>query len=166
MEMKPGKYEATISDYGIGATKSGDPQVMILFNYKDAEGKDHEITWYGSLKEKALKITLKSLLTCGFKGNDVSALAEGCMGNALDVNTPVQIDIQLEPSMDGTKSFLRVKWINPLGGAAFRSKFSKGEAVTKLGALNIKGELAALRQEMGVKASAKAQADDFDNLPF
>ena len=150
-KMKPGVYEARISNYAIGTTQAGDPQVLILLNYNDEENAPHEVTWFGSLKEgKAQEITLRTLLDCGFSGSDPVDLADGTDSHLLDVITPVRITIE-EHEYQGKKS-LRVQWINRMGGRALEKKITKSEARIKLGALNLKGALAQARQEMGVKA--------------
>jgi hypothetical protein len=173
MAIQPGIYQAKIVDYGIGHTKAGDPQVMILFEFNGAEGQRHEMTWLGTLKEgKGQEITLKALLTCGMRGNDIDALADGVVSNILDVNSPVNITLQLEPNQEG-KQVLRVKWINAVGGKVFRDKLSRNEAKIKMGALNLKGAMAAVRAETGIKDAPRQQAvgqsfspDDQDDIGF
>lgn len=154
-KIQAGIYEANISEYGIGPTKSGDPQVMILFNYNDLEGTPHEITWFGSLKEgKAQEITMRTILYCGFNGSDPADLAEGVSSGLLDVATPVKITIE-ESEYQGKKS-MKVAWVNRMGSQSMEKRISKSEAKIKLGALNLKGALAAMRQETGIRVEPRA----------
>jgi hypothetical protein len=144
-KMQPGIYEARIVNYGIGTTKAGDPQAMILFEYTDQEGQPHEVTWYGTFKEgKGQEITLKALLTCGFKGNDPSALTEGVEGKALDHDRIVKITIKEETSQDG-KKFMRIRWINEHNREL--KSMDRSAAKVKLGAMNLAGQLAMIRAQ-------------------
>lgn len=171
--ITPGKYEARIVNYDITEDKKGNPQVAVLFSFTDQEGPK-EYTWYGGLStEGGRKVTLKALLTMGFKGKNVADLAGGVESHALNVSTPVEIDIQNEDYQG--KVYTKVKWINRLGGAKFANALSKQEAKAKLAALNLDGELAAIRAETGnnvqpIKKAAGAEGDfdafDESGLPF
>lgn len=155
-KIVPGKYTAKISNYGITPTKSGDPQIAVLFDFNDQDGTPHEITWFGSLNgEKAQEITSKACLTMGLVGNDLGKIAAGVEGGALDHETPVSI--QIEPHTWDGKTVMRVKFINRLGGQAFQKKLSESEAKLKLAALNLGGVVAAARQELGIKDERKAK---------
>ena len=46
---------------------------------------------------------------------------------------------------------MKIAWVNAIGGAAFKNLAAKADVKAKLSTLNIKGELAALRAQMGVK---------------
>lgn len=153
-QIKPGIYQATISNYGIGVTQNGNPQVMILFNFQDHENAPREMTWYGSLKEgKAQEYTLKTLLYCGFSGSDPAEIADGIESGLLDHITPVKITVE-EHEYEGKKS-MRVSWVNKIGSKAMEKRITKSEAKLKLGTLNLKGTLAAVRQETGIKAEPR-----------
>jgi hypothetical protein len=174
--IQSGKYQGKIIDYGIGETRGGSPQVMILFEMLDQEMDRHELTWYGTLKEgKGQEITLKALLTCGMKGNDLDALADGVLSNILDVDTPVSLTVEREPRLDAMgnstgETVAKIKWINRAGGAAFQSKLSRDEAKSKISSLNLKNALAAARHETGIKDVPRKQEQknepNFDDLPF
>lgn len=174
MATQPGIYKAKISNYGITNTKAGDPQIAVLFDFENQEKVPCEMTWFGTLKEgKGRDITLKALLTMGMRGNDIEALAGGLDSNTLNPENPVNITIDEEPDQAG-KYHMRVKWINSVGGAAFRDKLTKDEAKVKLGALNLKGAMALIRAETGIKDEPKKAAPsrpapgDFtmDDIPF
>lgn len=170
-ELQANQYQAKIIDYGIGEAKTGTPQVMVLLEILDIDNDRHEATWYGFLTENAMPHTLKTLLQLGFRGNDIETLAEGVLGNTLNVDNPVLATIEREAKQgDPTKTFAKVKWLNPMGGSAFRAKLSRQEAKQKLGALNVKGALLALRQETGIKdapppaAQKQAVGQSFSNF--
>lgn len=151
-KITAGIFEARISNYGITVTKEGHPQVAILFDYNDHDGTPHEVTWFGTLKEgKGQEFTLKSLLYCGFSGSDPADLADGANTGLLDTMTPVKITIE-EQEYNGKRQ-MKVAWINRIGGAI--KSITKSEAKLKMGALNLKGALAAARQETGIKAEQR-----------
>jgi hypothetical protein len=162
-KIQPGTYEARVSDYGIGTTNDGNAQVMVLLAYKDQTGENHEVTWFGTLKEgKGREITLKALLTMGFAGDDVAALAEGIHSNLLDAVTPVSI--VLEEHTYNDKKSIRVQWINSLGGKMMEKRIEKSQAKLLLGALNLKGDLAMLRSQQP-KAPQKKTAGSHPFAP-
>ena len=164
-KIEPGKYEARIVNYGIGQTKAGDPQVMVLLEYLDKDGQSHEITWYGHVKSpEAANITAKALLCCGMRGNEIGDLADGVESGVLDTETPVKITVELEPKQDGNGTYARVKWINRLGGQAFQGRLTKSDAKLKLAPLNLKGAMMMARQETGI--ADKPKSDNFDDIPF
>lgn len=166
--LQQGKYEAKIIDYGVGTAKSGSPQVMILFGIQ-TQDSFHELTWYGNLSDKAMKYTLEALLACGMQGNDVAALADGVNSGLLDVDTPVSVTVAHEMSEKDGKTYARIKWVNRAGGAAFKNKLSKQEATIKLGALDLKAQMAFMRQELGVADAPRGngKAQNFsDDIPF
>lgn len=163
-KIQPGVYQANIINYGIDVNKNGNAQAAILFEYNDHDGQRHEVTWFGSFKEgKALEITLKTLLACGFSKDDPAELAAGYDSHALDVSTPVKITIE-EQEYEG-KKFMRVQWVNPL--RQFKS-MSKDEAKVKLGAMNLKAQLALMKQELGQpvrqEKPMREHGDDSDDL--
>lgn len=141
---KAGRYDARIVDYGITEIEStGNTYVAILLEFTQ-DGERKEITYFGFLSsEKSRKHTFDALTNCGFKGTDLSVLADGVQSGALDHETPVNIVIEQE-TYEG-KTRWRVRWINRR--AAFRSKIDRAEAKSRLGALS--GELAAYRRENG-----------------
>lgn len=163
-KIKPGKYKANILDYGIKETKTGAPQVCIAMNYLDSDQDVHEITWFGVLKGGAEEITIETLLRCGMKGNDILALAGGAESDLLDAATTYTIAV-VEHEWEGKKS-MRVQWISNSAGA-LENKLSKQDATTKFGALNLKGAVAKMRQDTGMKdepRKAPAKADDLDEM--
>ena len=147
-KMKPGDYQARIVNYGITNNKAGDPQLAILFEYNDEENQRHEVTWFGSFKEKALEWTLKTLIVCGFSGEDPAELATGVESGLLDTISPVTIVLD-EQEYQG-KRFIRVTWVNPSGGKSLGGRITKEEAKVKLGAMNLRGQMAMIRQKEGV----------------
>lgn len=150
-----GRYSAKIKGYGIGTYKDGSPKVMILFSFKDADEKQQELTWAGSLKEgRAREITIDALLVCGLRGEDIKALAGGVETGLLSTENDVSIVIEHE-EYEG-KTYARIKWVNPAGGGAFKK--STIAEVQKMAGLDLKTDVLARRKETGISED--------DNLPF
>lgn len=149
--LKPGRYSAKVKDYGISDSKAGKPLIMILFEVQDGVGGTREMIYRGSLNEgKAREMTFDALMVCGLKGDDISLVAHGAPGNALDSEKTVSVVIQNE-EYEG-KTYSKIAFVNEPGGAAFQKKMDAGDAVTKLAGMNLKNEFAARRIEKGVKS--------------
>ncbi len=127
-----GKYKGTVLDYGIGLTKGGLPQVLMVVEFVDNLGGKQEMAWYGTLKEGAGKnITLQALKACGFptEARDrLHDLAAGVDSGLLDLTREIQVTIAHE-SDDQGRPMARVRWINAPGGAIMAKKISVQEAM-------------------------------------
>jgi len=150
--IQPGTFDAKLVDYGMNVAKSG--TLMILMKFELQDEQNSKIVWQGHLKQgSAHDITLKSLLVCGLKTNDLEAVAEGPISGVLDMDKTVSIVVEMEAGEDG-KSYPRVKWINEVGGAGFKSQITKSDAIQKMNGMNLKGELMKLRQDTGYSTNA------------
>jgi hypothetical protein len=168
--MQPGTYRARIENYTISTTKSGNPQVEVLFTYHDGptpySGTPHQVRWYGHMTEKALPYTLKTLAIMGCKAKtdeDFAKLADGIEGGILDHSQEVDLVLDWETNPNNPdKPFLKVQWINDPNrahGGGFKNALNRGEARVKLGAMNLAGQMALVRAELESKSpKAKTQA--------
>jgi hypothetical protein len=158
--MKPGTYSAHIVNYTISENSQGGPQVEILFEYTDGEGLSgtpHQIRWWGQLTEKSLPYVLKTLYMLGYRGTttaDLSKLTDGVESGMLDLGKEVEL-VLVEAERKG-KTYIDIKYINEPGFAPKRISdgISKDKVRVKLGALNIEGQMALVRQEMEGHAKA------------
>jgi hypothetical protein len=91
----------------------------------------------------------------GLKG-EFDDVALGSAGEALDKDQEVELVIAQETDEKGN-SRLKVQYVNKPGGASFK-RLAPQEAKAKLRTLNVKGELAALRKDLGVSAPVKKAA--------
>jgi hypothetical protein len=147
-----------IQDYGISLTKANSAQVTV--NFKNTETNE-SINWWGSLKEgKAREITIKNLFLMGFSGDDIAQIASGIEGGALNHIQEYELVIE-EHEHEGKKS-KRVKFINLPGSGGIKNKLDETSAKDALKALNLKGDVLALKKEMGVTESEKPKED----VPF
>lgn len=146
-ELTDGKYTGRVIDYGMTTTKAGLPQVILLCEYVDNDHDSHQVYWFGSLKEgKAREITIKTLLDCGFQGDDISAIADGLGNGALDTTKELQFVMKTKLDLDGRPQ-CRLRFINVPGGQVFRDKLTKGEAVQVLSGYDLKADFMAARQK-------------------
>jgi len=165
--MKPGVYSAKLADYWIGKTKAGLPQAELAFEF-ECDGKKESMIWFGSFKEKAVPYTIKTLLICGLTGEDVSAIALGKEGGALEAGREVSIVVS-EFLDESGKTKHKIDWVNQPGGAN-REKLDRTIVSGQLAGL--KGWVSKVRQEEGLeKASirsaqqpAQPYPSDWDDL--
>jgi len=139
----PKRVTAQVIDYWIGSTAAGLAQAEILFQF-ELDGKPQNLIWYGSFKEKALGITLKTLLYCGLKGDDPSLIAEGKEGGALVLGRELELVLNRELDLNNNPR-LKIKWVNPPLNPPKKRRFSRDE---------VQGSLCQLTQAM-----AKARAE-------
>jgi hypothetical protein len=149
MSYKSGDFIGVVKDYGIGETKAGDPQVVITFTVDFGDAGQHDMNWYGTLKEgKGRDITLKALLAVGFHG-EVAGLLDPD-GGAIAKGTQARLVIAEEARQDGNGTVHRIKWVNSMsGGGGGIKRADPSAARAKLAKLNIEGDLAKLRAQTG-----------------
>jgi len=156
--VEPGKYTAKVADWGFAnkPDKDGNPIIEVHF---DVEGQG-SVRWSGFMNEKNINRTLESLLYMGFTSPDLSVLADGIPGGALNRETPVNIEVAFQQKkVDGKyvndTKYTQVKWINKAGGVKALDPQAKAEVKTKL--LNLNGLLAQKRQEFGVTTKKQVE---------
>src|SRR5689334_218701 len=98
---KPGRYKGKVVDFGAKTTQAGQPSIVVRLAFHDETNKEHFVVWQGGLgqgndpsKKRPLDITLETLEVCGFdfhKNRDLSPLADGPDGGALDTQREVMI---------------------------------------------------------------------------
>ena len=80
------------------------------------------------------------------KSNDLSVLARGPEGEALEFNKELLVTVHHETYEGKTRA--KIKWINLIGGDKFKS-IAVDEA--KRHTLNLNGFVAQRRQQLGIK---------------
>jgi hypothetical protein len=158
-QLMPGSYMGKISNYGIHKTKTDSLQAVIQISFKDDYGHDYKLNWRGGFSEKQLPFTLKTLLTCGLRGNDPAIIADGPESNALDHDKTFQVTVEKQDD-----KYWRISWINEAG---LKKGISKSEASQALG--DLRGKIAQLRQEHGIKDLPRVEqvsSSALDDLPF
>ncbi len=160
-KIKNGRYVAKLLDYGIGVSKTGNAQALVMFKYKDNDGDSHDLTWFGSFHPNAAEFTCKSLVTLDFKGDDPSVLADGIKSGVLNANKEVELVVEWE-TYNG-KENARIKYINEVGASKFQNKLSKPEAELKFTGMNLGAVFAEIRQNKRVDTKVKNHAPGADN---
>lgn len=143
-EYKAGTWMGKVTDYGIGETKSGDPNVFIVFDVEMGDAGVKSMTWRGSLKEgKAREITFKALLAVGFKGSDPATLLDGPDSGAIDLGRVARLVCEMD-EYEG-KPFCKISWVNnPEGGAGVK-RADAATAKAKMLKMNLAGDMARVR---------------------
>lgn len=108
------KYSCYVENYGLRETKNGFMQVWVKLYNKDDHGDS--VIWTGTINKpgKPQEIAFKALKAMGFDGN-LEGLNNGTDSNALDMNTEVEVETELNnwTDKDGNpRSEIRAKWIN------------------------------------------------------
>lgn len=156
-ELTPGDYRAKPVDWGLSKTNTGKNQVYVDFALENGKYKK----WYSMLDKsnpKGLDITLKALLAMGFYGTDVSILAEGRQGAALDKNKEVKLVLENE-EYNG-KTSLKVRWVNPIYDV--KNKLDRAGAVQAFEGLDFGGDLLRLQEETGIE-NAKRPSEEHNS---
>lgn len=128
---QPGTYNAVAiertDDQGLTAyvrwslTREGNKQVSATFRLIDAPGNP-AVTWYGSFSSTVMKKanktvaqrTVESLRYMGFKGNDFLEL------EMQKIDQIVSITVEHEVSEKDGKTYLKVGWVNQIGGGVIK----------------------------------------------
>lgn len=142
MALEPGTYKAKLIDYGISETKKGDPSILLKFITETGD----EISHFLYLTPKAQPYTTKNLMVFGYKGQALERIADGPDGGLLDTDKDIELVLENEDYND--KTYLRVKWINEIGGGGFK-KLAKAEATTKLKGVDLSAHVKEIQQELG-----------------
>lgn len=175
MEIKAGNYTAKVIAYGTKKTLAGEGAIVIQFGF-ECEGEQTSLSWQGSTKnvgtgkKTALQITCETLETCGFDWSssnvtkNFAALENGTTSGLLDTDQEVSIKVEHEAGTDGNL-YPRIRWVNKLGGGAFKNLMSKGESAQVFA--GISGDLMAFAASRGVKKQAVSiPTFDHADLPF
>lgn len=140
-EVRAKAFEADL-----GFTGGGKEQIAVAFRLLEGPDQGKVITWYGFFSEKAIERTFESLRHCGWKGDDLTNL-DGLY------DKEVRLVIEHEQGQDG-ETRAKVRWVNPMGGVALRTRMSPSEL--NAFAQKMKGKAALLRS----KSTSNGPAND------
>lgn len=153
--MQAGRFEAKVFDYYATTSKSGNPQVKVVFELVDTQEK---VTAFLGLGEKSIQHTLKALITLGMREPNMEALEQGAKSGLLDQDTTVNITIEMQEYNGKTSP--KVKWINPRGRGQEQRQALDAQAKQALSGLN--GAFAMAMAKEGI--TPKFNADE--GVPF
>ena len=93
--------------------KSGNDQVVIVFELLDAPYTGRRLTWFGTFTKDTVERIFKSLRYCGFKGDDLMSLPEQA------IHCEVSITVAQSTGEDGVTRN-KVEWVNQAGGGGIK----------------------------------------------
>lgn len=103
----------------LGRSKNKDTAFLEFYvTIQSGENKGGKARWTGYFTENTAERTLESLMTCGWKGDDIAEFADGEL-HGLDTNeVDAVIELEEYENEAGEKRTApRVAWINRKGGA-------------------------------------------------
>lgn len=176
MSIEPGRYKATIEDYGIktvGDKKT--PQMNIKFK----------------TVESGLAVYFQNFLTAGTTGSEYftnlmntlvetgalrtkkfTDIAKGVQGNAFDTSVELEIVCDYEKNDDGStkvingKSYVKVNFINNPDKSGMKGQIAEEEAITVLSGLNLDAHILQAEQRTGSSIQSNSPAVNSDDVPF
>jgi hypothetical protein len=163
--LPDGFYTATVSDWRYRELgPENKPCVKIRFKVKMDQGPDQFADYTGWLTTVgAKKVTMKALLVCGFRDQNLERFCGGREAAALDTNREVSIEVIHETNPRNGKEYAKVRWVNPTGLGA-------GSGVTeKLKSIDLGEAMAEAHKELGghVQPAAGCKAEETaDDIGF
>lgn len=159
-EIYAGTFTGRIVDCGIRETKGGEIEPVIRFKWDDADGDSKEWNWRGSLKDgKAREFTLKTLIACGFTGDDLSVLCDGSAA----LNTQKEFSLVIAMDTYNGKTTPKINYINdPDAPSREVNQVDKETVKRKLVSMNIANDLKGLRSGQKKVVEPVAEVE----LPF
>lgn len=170
MAVEPGKYLATVEDFGIGtSSKKGTPLLNVKFKLKET---GNNVYWTQYLTANTMERVVQNLVETGLLATKrFSDLAEGVDGKGIATSVEVELvvineEYEITEGKDkGQKRVAaKVEYVNKPGGLAMKGMLAKAEAITALAGLNLDAEILAAEQKTGVDVTAKDVTGD--SVPF
>jgi hypothetical protein len=141
-------YRARAIEGQMGFADTGTEQIAVTFEIiEEGDFEGHTITWFGFLTEATTERTIKTLIVCGWEGDDLSDL------RGLDRNE-VELVIEHE-TYNGVKR-ARVKWVNRPGSGAFVMKRPMTDIQKRALAQKMRGLIVTLRKQEGAPRSPQS----------
>lgn len=151
---------AKITAYGLEEVEKPDGAVKVLIQFDNKY-------WFDSfvLKRDGTpnKKTLDTLVTCGFKSNDLVELLKGHGSGVLNESKDYEIDLVTEQYSD--KEITKVEWVNDPENPKGTKKFAQSIDRKKLGGASISKMLSDLQKENSLPNHAPS-FDDSEDIPF
>jgi hypothetical protein len=140
-------YRGRAKSWGLGEFETGTKYVGVSFEVLDEDAPDDEVPWKGWLTDKTLERTVESLRTMGWKGEDLTEIADGAGG--LDAN---EVSLVVQDEEYNGKWYPRVQWVNASRGATIQGQL-KGDAVKSFAA-QMREKIRAIGAASGAKPGA------------
>lgn len=109
--LADGRYTGRAQEWGLGLSSNNNVQISVRFAFKDENGANQGMTWFGSFTEGALKHTLKALRAMGWCGSDPVELDGN--GGGLDTN---EVELVLRREEYNGETRTKIAFVNAIGG--------------------------------------------------
>lgn len=174
--INPGKYLATIKDYGIrtvGENKT--PQMQIEFLTKEAQTVYFQnFLTPGTTTSNYFSNLMKTLVETGaLKTKSFTDISKGIEGGALDTTVELEIVVTEQLDKDGQpvtnkqgEPYMTVKYINNPNRSGMEGKLAAEEAISVLSGLNLDAAILEAEQATGVEVGSKKPDFSKDDIPF
>jgi hypothetical protein len=149
--MTPGKYRAKAVSHKFGKSSKGTEQIYIDFELTSGEHKGQHLGYYGFFSEATADRTLESLEYCGWDGNSLGAMRG--LGSK-----EVELVVELEKNEQDNKEYLKVRWINKIGGGVKEELTGAGMSALEN---RLKGMILARKQK---RPPTREPGDDSDEF--
>ena len=158
------KYLARAVACAFGISSNGNYQIAISGEVTEGDHAGEQITWIGHFTEKTQERTIESLQHFGWKGDDLSELAdldaEGCQRLLPEI---VEFACDVE-SYEG-ETQLKVKWVNKPGAGRFAFKTPLEGKHLKDFAAQMRGTIRSAQAGNRQNGSAAKPRDPHPNAP-
>lgn len=127
--LDAGKFPARPTGADLGVTGTGTDQIGIAFELLGGPNEGQSITAYRYFSDAAIKLAIKDMRTCGWRGDDVSDVSSIGGHDAPTVELVIEHESYTNPQTHETKVSAKVKWINSLnsGGVQMNSVMDAGQ---------------------------------------
>ena len=101
--------------FGVAGEKKT-KQCLVYFEILEGEHRGERLPWFGFFSKAAWKRTVEALKYCGFKGDDLTTVADQ------ELNQKVQVVVEHnEREKDGdVRVYARIAWVNRIGSGAIK----------------------------------------------
>ena len=176
MSIEPGRYKATIEEYGIktvGDKKT--PQMTIKFKTVEnglAVYFQNFLTAASTGSEYFIKLMDTLIETKALRTKKFTDIAKGVQGGAFDTSVELEIIVDHEKNDDGSvkvidgKSYTKVQFINNPDKSGIKGMLAENEAITVLGGLNLDAHILQSEQRTGSTVEANNTQPGSDDVPF
>lgn len=144
-----GVFKARAKEWDFGVAKSGNEQVVILFEITQGEHAGKCRTWYGAFSDAAIERTLDSMRHCGWDGDSLAAV-ENLANN--------EVEIVIESEEYQGKVNEKVKWVNKPAGLKIQHQLA-GSARDAFAA-RLRGKVIAHKKKYGPQPTPTAAASN------
>lgn len=149
----------------LGASKNkGTPFIELYFKITQGENAGEMVKWQGYFTDATSERTIQSLVTMGWKGDDLSEFEDGNL-HGLDANE-VDIVVELESYTNDAgeeRKTPKVQWVNRAGGFLQVQNAMNSEGAKGFGA-RMRGLCVKVRANAPVQKQVESDADtSFDH---